>query len=116
MPQDEPKNEGHDFDVVMVHGKTDDGEGTKVLRARPGRIDAGEMRPLKDGKPIVGPGDVVRLEKRPESPALYDVHVEHAIEAARAADGPAQVATKAYRESWERTFGGSPPRRDQAPN
>jgi hypothetical protein len=52
----------------------------------------------------------VRLAKRPESPALYDVHVEHVLEAPRAApsrpvDGPAQVATKAYRESWDRTFG-----------
>jgi hypothetical protein len=105
MPPEEHKDAERDFDVVLVHGKTEDGEGTKVLRARPGRIDAGEMRPLKDGKPLLGSGDVVRLAKRPESPALYDVRVEHAFEGARSADGPAQVATNAYRESWERTFG-----------
>lgn len=110
---DEAKDERGNFDVVMVHGKTEDGEGTKVLRARPGRIDAGEMRPLREGKPLSGPGDIVRLAKRPESPALYDVQVEHVLEGqgpepSRGADGPAQVATKAYRESWDRTFGPRP--------
>jgi hypothetical protein len=99
------------FDVVMIHGKTDDGGGAKVLRARPGRIDAGEVRPMQDGKPL-GSGEIVRLERRQgsgETP-LYDVHVEHTLEAqtpaqVRASDKPAQVATREYRESWERTFG-----------
>jgi len=100
------------FDVVMIHGKTDDGGGAKVLRARPGRLDAGEVRPMQDGKPL-GSGEIVRLERRAGdegAPALFDVHVEHSLEgtapaAARTTDKPAQVATREYRESWERTFG-----------
>lgn len=99
------------FDVVMIHGKTDDGAGAKVLRARPGRIDAGEVRPMQDGKPL-GSGEIVRLERRQGSDQtpLYDVHVEHSLDAqapapARATDKPAQVATREYRDSWERTFG-----------
>ena len=103
------------FDVVMVHGKTEDGEGAKVLRARPGRLDAGEVRPMREGKPL-GSGEIVRLERRPDTPALFDVHVEHTLEAPamRGSHGPAQVATPTYRESWERTFGAR--RTSEAPN
>ncbi len=77
---------------------------------RPGRLEAGEVRPLKDGRPIPAGGQVVRLAPRSGTPHLYDVDVQ--CEAPRPqgsgqADsvGPPQVATTAYRESWERTFG-----------
>jgi hypothetical protein len=40
---------------------------------------------------------------------MFDVHVEHEVgeaqPARQASAGPPQVATKEYRESWERTFG-----------
>ena len=111
MGEGSPKEKDASFDVVMVHGATEDGAGARVLRARPGRLDAGEVRPLREGKPL-GSGEVVRLERREGAPALYDVHVEHAIQAARPTVGPAQVATDAYRQSWERTFG----RGGNAPN
>jgi hypothetical protein len=108
MPDDvAQKKEAADFDVVLPRGKTADGEGTQVIRARPGRIEAGEVRPLRDGKPL-GAGEVVSLQQRPDAPALFDVKVEHVVEgaAAKAAHaGPAQVATPEYRESWERVFG-----------
>jgi hypothetical protein len=106
------KKDGGDFDVVLMHGATDDGEGARVLRARPGRIESGEVRPMQEGRPLAGGGEVVRLERRKDLPALYDVRVEcqvpataPASEAQRAGDGPPQVATRAYRDSWERTFG-----------
>ncbi len=101
------KKHGADFDVVMLAGKTPDGEGARVVRARPDRVEAGEVRPMKEGRPLTG-GEVVRLEQRKDAPALYDVHVEHEVQpaAARTAhNGPAQVATAEYRASWERTFG-----------
>jgi hypothetical protein len=109
------KAQGPDFDVVMLHGRTDDGEGTRVLRARPGRLEAGEVRPLREGKPLVA-GEVVRLERRQDHPQLHDVHVQHVIKRSDVQssssppatvdhNGPAQVATDAYRESWDRTFG-----------
>jgi hypothetical protein len=108
MPDDTPqKKDAGDFDVVMLRGKTRDGEGAQVLRARPGRIEAGEVRPMRDGKPLTT-GEVVSLSQRADAPALFDVKVEHVVEGP--ADkgghaGPAQVATPEYRESWERTFG-----------
>jgi hypothetical protein len=108
MPDDAAqKKDGVDFDVVMPRGKTPDGEGTQVLRARPGRIEAGEVRPMREGKPLTA-GEVVSLTQRADAPALFDVKVEHVVEspAAKAAHhGPAQVATPEYRESWERVFG-----------
>jgi hypothetical protein len=108
MPEDAPQNkEGGDFDVVMVAGRTEDGQGAQVLRARPGKVEAGEVRPVREGKPLVGAGEVVRLEQRKDAPALYDVHVLHTAERPVRATrgGPAQVATDEYREAWERTFG-----------
>jgi hypothetical protein len=95
-----------------MSGPTDDGEGARVLRARPGRIDAGEVRPIREGRPLTGGGEVVRLERRADAPAMFDVRVECVVPAPvtssqtkRAEGGPAQVATRAYRDNWELTFG-----------
>jgi hypothetical protein len=100
------------FDVVLVHGKTADGEGASVLRARPGRIEAGEVRPLREGRSLMGGGEIVRLSARAGTPNVYDVDVQCEIpkDASAPSDGagPPQVATLAYRESWERTFGMKP--------
>jgi hypothetical protein len=102
---------GEAFDVVLVHGATGDGEGARVLRVRPGHLEAGEVRPLRDGQPIAAGGEVVRLVERPDAPCAYDVKVDYKAPAAtppalppRKAHGPAQVATPAYRDSWDRTF------------
>jgi hypothetical protein len=111
------KSDGENLDVVLLAGATDDGEGAKVLRARSGRIEAGEVRPLREGRSLASGGEVVRLSPRKEAPALYDVRVEHVVQGAAAKSDdalpssaparnkPAQVATPAYRDSWERTFG-----------
>ncbi len=110
------KSDGDAFDVVLVHGATGDGEGARVLRARPGQIEAGEVRPLREGQPLAPGGEVVRLVPRSGGPCLYDVKLDYEVPAAtstpsRPASGPAQVATPAYRESWDRTF--APARREQ---
>ena len=111
MSDEPPQNRGADpFDVVLLHGPTEDGEGARVLRARGESIEAGEVRPMREGRPLSPKSEVVKLTPRKESPRLYDVHVEHAMPAAKEAcatakAGPPQVATPAYRDSWERTFG-----------
>lgn len=100
MPDEpEPKHE----DIVILHSPTEDGEGARVLRAREGRVEAGEVRPMKEGKPIAG--EVVTLKPREGQPWLCDVKVDYAPPPKAATHKPAQVATHAYRESWERTFG-----------
>jgi hypothetical protein len=94
----------HD-DVALIHGRTDDGKGLKILRRRQDRLEVGAVVPLIPGKPIVG--EVVRLEPRKESPLLCNVHVEYtppnAVRPTSA--GPAQVANARYRENWEQIFG-----------
>ena len=101
------KCDGDGFDVVLLHGLTRDGEGARVLRARPGQVEVGEIRPIRDGQPLAAGREVVRLVERPEAPCLYDVKTDFTVPSqpsSRAAAGPAQVATPAYRDSWERTF------------
>jgi hypothetical protein len=86
-----------DSDVVLVYGRSEDGRSYDVLRQRGKQIEAGRMGPLDEGKPIHG--EVVRLKPREESPALFDVEVQHD---ARASSGrPAKVATEQYRKGWE---------------
>jgi hypothetical protein len=118
MSADGPdKKDGDAFDVVLVHGATGDGQGARVLRARPGHLEAGEVRPLRDGQPIAPGGEVVRLVERSQAANVYDVKVDYAAPPApgptpaaaptpakMAAGGPPQIASPAYRASWDRTF------------
>ncbi len=126
---EQDKSDPPAFDVAVLGGETEDGEGRRVLRLRPDGAAIGEIRPLKEGKPITG-GEIVSLKPREQSPWVCDVDVEHRLPArsagkeaaagegeAKVAEagardkGPAQVATPAYRESWERIFGTRDPKR-----
>lgn len=123
---DKPK--ANKQDVVLVTGPTDDGKGMNVLRAKNDTLQVGAVRPLEEGKPILG--ELVTLKPRPDSPALFDVESQlpspvkpAAPQAAgggpaRRADrasrtdssarpttaGPAQVATDTYRSGWDRIY------------
>ena len=94
-------------DTVLIHGVSEDGSALAVLRARDDRVEAGVVRPLKEGEPVMG--ELVRLKPRPEFPLVCDVEVELPSPVARRAaatdklshGGPAQVATPRYRENWD---------------
>lgn len=114
-------------DVVLIHGVTQDGKGFEVLRARKEGLEIGQVRPLEQGKPLQG--EVVKLRPRPGVPFICDVETEFvpptAARAARPSDsearaaqarhaealateasrrarkGPAQVASRAYRQNWD---------------
>lgn len=112
MPKEEtPKKKTQKpEDVVLVHGRTDDGEGHVVLRKRGETLSLGEMRPMREGRPITG--DLVRLTPREGVPNVADVEVLHAAastESGRA--GPAQVSSDAYRAGWSAIFGEKKPAR-----
>jgi hypothetical protein len=90
-------------DVALVYGVSDDGHGLDVIRKRQGRLEAGTVRPLEEGKPIHG--EVVRLKPRPQAPLVCDVEVDLPKEAARpSSTGPAQVATDQYRKNWDAIY------------
>ena len=103
-------------DVALLYAPTDDGKGARILRARDGNIEAGEVRPAKDGQPLPG-AELVRLEPRPDAPSICDVHVLHeartrestapsSLPEVEPTGRPAQVATEGYRVNWDRVFGG----------
>lgn len=92
-------------DVMLVHSPTEDGKGARVLRLREESIEAGEVRPLEDGKPITG--EVVKLKPRDEAGRVCDVEVlvPRASSGQRpTSKGPAQVASPDYRDNWSRIF------------
>jgi hypothetical protein len=89
-------------DVVVLGPPTPDGEGVRVLRAREERIETGELRALKEGKPITG--EVVSLEPRKENPRVCDVRSSYSPPSNAPKKGPAQVASEKYRENWDQVF------------
>lgn len=98
MADDEKKT-----DVVVLGPPTPDGEGIHVLRAREERVETGELRALKEGKPITG--EIVSLEPRKENPRVCDVRSSYsAPSTAGPKKGPAQVASEKYRENWDQVF------------
>jgi hypothetical protein len=115
-------------DVALLYAPTDDGKGARVLRARGGSLETGEVRPVRDGQPI-HQGEVVRLSPRSDAPSVCDVEVLHAApseaEASPASSPaeprlgrPAQVASDDYRVNWDRIFGaaGRRAKRDRSLN
>jgi hypothetical protein len=98
-------------DVVYLHSPTEDGDGVRVVRARQGRVEVGEVRPIAEGKPLSG--EIVTLRPREDAPRVCDVKVEYttpqpAAARAEGAKGPAQVATAKYRDNWDAIFGADP--------
>ena len=101
-------SESNSKDIALIHGKTPDGEGLRILRRREDRLELGAVHPLKEGAPITG--EVVTLTPRPDFPLLCDVKTELAAPkptadvASSPRHGPAQVATDQYRENWDRIW------------
>ncbi len=97
-------------DVVLLGPKTSDGEGVHVLRARENRLETGELRNLVDGRPITG--EIVKLSPREDNPRVCDVVERFEATPQPRTKGPAQVATRAYRDNWDEVFGKSSGSRD----
>jgi len=94
------------YDVVLLHGRTDDGEGLRALRSRPGRLEAAEIRPTREGEHI-GDAELVTLHPR-EVPILCDVEVQYdprSPDPGPVRAGPPRVASDAYRAGWDLVFG-----------
>jgi hypothetical protein len=102
-------------DIAMVFGK--DANGVHILRRRSEEapIEAGLLRPMREGRPIQG--EVVSLTQRQDLPMIYDVRSEFGAptetDDRQTGDGPAQVASDAYRKGWDAVWGR---RRDSSVN
>lgn len=95
-------------DVVYVHGQTE--TGVQITRLRDDRLESGELRPMKDGQPIIG--EVVTLSPRKEHERLFDVQVlakgpkpnaKNDV-AATNHKGPPRVTSESYRSNWDMIF------------
>lgn len=111
---DEGSNTGKDAgsDRALLLGELPGARGVAVLRQRAddAPIEAGVVRPMRDGEPIVG--ELVSLEPTPANPRVCSVKVHHdarpaAADPAKSAPhkGPARVASDAYRAGWDEIFG-----------
>ena len=103
-PEDQaPADEGED--VVLVQGENERGDACHVVRKRKGRLELGELRAVKEGRPLYG--ELVKLTRREEHERLFDVEVLAKAPEPEPAKrgGPAQIATDAYRRNWEAIFG-----------
>ena len=104
-------------DLALVFGPAADGDGLNVLRRRAGSsvVEAGTLRPLREGRAITG--EVVHLEPREEAPFLFDCETDEELSTttpSQALAGPPQVATEEYRRGWDAIWG--PRERPSAPN
>jgi hypothetical protein len=96
-------------DIAFLHSATEDGQGTRILRLRQGRVETAEVRPVKEGQPI-NSQELVRLHPREDTPRICDVEVLHEAppesetNETNEPNGPARVSSKAYRENWDRIF------------
>jgi hypothetical protein len=96
-------------DLALVFGPAADGDGLNVLRRRAGSsvVEAGTLRPLREGRAITG--EVVRLERRAEAPFLFDCETDEELSTTPAPQpqlaGPPQVATDEYRRGWDAIWG-----------
>lgn len=112
MTDSSPPKPPSEQDVVLLHSATEDGKGVRVIRARDQRIEAGVIRPLEEGKPIVG--EVVSLAPRADTPRVCDVKVIHRSSeperelASAPHHGPARVSTRAFRDGWDAIFRSEP--------
>ena len=93
-------------DVVYVHSPCESGEGYNIIRQRSDRLEVGELRTLREGKPVVG--ELVKLTPRTGHDRLFDCEVLVESSPARLSrGGPAKVSSEAYRDNWDQIFGGA---------
>lgn len=101
--RDDPPTEQ---DVVLLCSPTPDGEGVNALRARKDRLEVAEIRPLKEGQPVVA-GEVARLRPREEMPLVCDVDVTYSVPPPPAASnhaGPPRISSQSFRRNWDKVF------------
>jgi len=91
--------------VILVHSQTEDQQGLRVIRAHDGTLEAGEIRPLREGADLQG-AEIVKLKEREGSPVLWDVDVQYdGRKQGKSHPGPARVPSRSYRQNYDHIFG-----------
>ena len=90
-------------DVLLQGPDLGDGSRPFVRHRADCSVVSGVLRPLQHGKPI-GDG-VVLVKPREDGTSLCDV-VEVPLPERTGSKGPCKVTTSAFRDGWDRIFGG----------
>lgn len=85
-------------DRVWIGPKDDTGQHRAVRDRGDGNLEPAHFRPAKNGEAIPPGSELVFLDPKQGDDGGYDV-------AASYKSGPAQVATRAYRDGYDRIFG-----------
>lgn len=103
MSDEKPCGRG---DVVQMGPDLGDGSRPFVRHTEDHQVQAGVMRPVVEGKPLAGDGDLVQLEAS-ETPGEYRATTMATIKGGQVTEhkGPAKVASPAYRDGWDALFG-----------
>jgi hypothetical protein len=80
-------------------GAQPDGSVAGVRRRDGNIVGYGVLTPLREGQPLAPGSEIVRVEEYEED-GWHDIETVY-----RVSDGPAQVATPAYRAGYDRIFG-----------
>jgi hypothetical protein len=91
----------HEGDSLIAGPQLPGGFHPFVRHRADHRVQAGIMRPVKDGEPL--PEGAIFLERRGDSD-LYDVK-EVFPSSEEKTGGPAKVNSPAFRDGWSRVFG-----------
>ena len=93
--------------ILGVVGELPEQKGVAILRQRAegAPIEAGIVRKVREGEPIVG--ELVTLKPTSEGSPLCDVevHLDAPSGSRTPTKGPARVASNAYRSGWDEVFG-----------
>jgi hypothetical protein len=102
--ESEPPAAAAPKDLVLVGDRVSESGGYRVLRQREDRLEVGELRAMREGKPLTG--EVVRLHPTERHERVFECETLHEVEpTAKATPGPAQIATDKYRHNWDQIFG-----------
>ena len=96
-------------DKALVLGKVGD-KGFAIVRKRSddAPLEAGVVRPMREGEPIHG--ELVSLTRATDEAPVFDVKVHYdgrpkpTTDTASTRKGPARVASEAFRDGWDAVF------------
>lgn len=91
-------------DIAMVVNHNDDGSVNILRRDSDDNISYGTAQAVKDGQNLTGSKEVISMSE-PDDNGISNVKTLYKPQGVRSTSGPAQVATKAYRDGWDGIFG-----------
>ena len=93
-------------DLGIIVGENEDGSLRMIRKDPEGGISCGDVRPAKNGKPLMGSSELISMDPT-ENLGEYEITQIYSPNPRPAgskgtSSGPAQVATEAYRDNYDK--------------